>query len=125
MRQGVGAGRVEVERGVVRRAQVQDALRVLNMDLLERGASAAELSEWLWGMHWFPHLRWRPEIISLAEGLPERWRAGTFGEPQILLQFPHVGPEPEITYHVDQEPEWADGRSYARIVGVPLTSWHA
>lgn len=44
-------------------------------------------------------------------------------DPQILLQFPHVGPLPEITFHVDQEPEWAQGRRYLRIVGVPLSPW--
>jgi ectoine hydroxylase-related dioxygenase (phytanoyl-CoA dioxygenase family) len=26
-----------------------------------------------------------------------------------------------VTSHIDQEPDWADGRRYARIVGVPLT----
>jgi ectoine hydroxylase-related dioxygenase (phytanoyl-CoA dioxygenase family) len=119
------AGTLEIERGVVSEELRDDALRVLHMDLLERGASARELSDWLWGMHWFPHLRHEPEILRLADALPERWREGTFCEPQILLQFPHAGPEPEITFHVDQEPPWAEGRAYLRIVGVPLTPWRA
>lgn len=42
---------------------------------------------------------------------------------QILLQFPHVGPEPPITFHLDEEPEWAGGRRYRRIVGVALSPW--
>ena len=125
MEQVAVAGEVEVARGVVSRRRVQDALRVLHIDLLERGASASELGAWLWGTHWFPHLRERPEIIALADDLPEAWREGTPCEPQILLQFPHVGPVPEITYHHDEEPHWAQGRRYLRIVGVPLSPWHA
>jgi hypothetical protein len=61
----------------------------------------------------------------LAEGLPADWRTGERCDSQILLQFPHVGPEPEITFHVDQEPPWANGRRYLRIVGVPLSRWEA
>jgi ectoine hydroxylase-related dioxygenase (phytanoyl-CoA dioxygenase family) len=30
---------------------------------------------------------------------------------------------PEVTFHVDQEPAWADGKRYRRIVGVPLSRW--
>jgi hypothetical protein len=103
---------------------VDDALRLLHTDLLRRGASAAELGEWLWGAHWFPHLIWRDEITRLAENLPEEWRTGSMCDPQIILQFPHVGPEPQITFHVDSEPDWAEGRRYLRIVGVPLSHWH-
>lgn len=114
----------EVIRGAVPPSALDDALRVLHVDLLERGASAEELSGWLWSAHWFPHLRQRPEILALAEHLPPQWRTGTQCDPQILLQFPHVGPEPEITFHRDQEPAWAAGQSYARIVGVALSRWH-
>jgi hypothetical protein len=34
-----------------------------------------------------------------------------------------VGPEPPITFHLDEEPEWAGGRRYRRIVGVALSPW--
>jgi len=119
------SGSFEVARGVVPAERVNDALRLLHLDLLERGASAEELGGWLWGMHWFPHLRQDPAILRLADGLPEAWRTGRFCEPQILLQFPHTGPEPEIRFHLDEEPEWADGRRYVRIVGVPLSPWRA
>lgn len=117
----------EVLRGVVPRERIDDALRLLHADLLQRGASAAELGEWLWGMHWFPHLKHDPAIAALADTLPAAWRAGEMADPQILLQFPHDPgqPEPEISYHVDQEPDWAGGRRYARIVGVPLSRWSA
>jgi hypothetical protein len=114
---------MQIVRGTLPLDLVDDALRLLHVDLLERGASAAELSEWLWGAHWFPHLIWRDEITRLAEALPEEWRTGSMCDPQILLQFPHVGLEPRITFHVDDEPEWAEGRRYLRIVGVPLSRW--
>ena len=116
-------GAYALGRGVIPGQRVDDALRLLHLDLLERGALAEELSEWLWGMHWFPHLKERREILALAEALPEEWRTGRICEPQILLQFPHVGPEPEISFHVDQEPAWAGERTYLRIVGVPLSPW--
>jgi hypothetical protein len=116
-------GSFEVARGVVPRERVDDALRLLHLDLLQRGAATEELSEWLWGMHWFPHLKEREEIFSLAESLPAEWRTGRPCEPQILLQFPHVGPEPEIEFHLDQEPAWAGDSTYLRIVGVPLSPW--
>ncbi|HEX6602336.1 MAG TPA: hypothetical protein VF030_06795 [Solirubrobacterales bacterium] len=116
-------GSYEVARGVVPEEKIDDVLRLLHLDLLQRGASAEELGNWLWATHWFPHLREREEIFALAESLPEEWRQGRICEPQILLQFPHTGPEPEITFHLDQEPAWAGDRTYLRIVGVPLSSW--
>src|SRR3954453_2877473 len=111
---------VEIARGHLPRELIDDALRLLHLDLLSNGASADQLGEWLWGAHWFPHLNWAPEITGLAEALPEPWRTGTVCDPQILLQFPHKGPAPEITFHVDEEPGWAGGRRYARTVGIPL-----
>lgn len=113
----------EVARGAMPLDLVDDALRLLHLDLLTRGASAEELGSWLWGAHWFPHLNYHETITALAEALPAAWRTGERCDPQILLQFPHAGPEPEITFHVDQEPEWAAGRRYERIVGVPLSAW--
>jgi hypothetical protein len=114
---------MQILRGRVPAQLIEDALRLLHLDLLERGASAAELGGWLWGTHWFPHLNWRDEITRLARALPEDWQTGSMCDPQILLQFPHVGPDPEITFHTDSEPEWANGRRYMRIVGVPLSPW--
>lgn len=118
-------GSVEVARGVIPQERIDDALRLLHLDLLERGASAEELGGWLWGMHWFPHLKEREEIFALAESLPAEWLVGEIADPQILLQFPHVGPEPEIEFHLDKEPEWAGERSYLRIVGIPLSPWRS
>jgi hypothetical protein len=117
------SGGFEVARGVVAQELVDDALRLLHIDLLEHGHSARALSEWLWAMHWFPHLNRRDEILALAQALPARWRSGMLCDPQILLQFPHVGAEPEIVFHLDEEPPWAGGRRYVRIVGVPLSPW--
>jgi ectoine hydroxylase-related dioxygenase (phytanoyl-CoA dioxygenase family) len=114
----------EVVRGAVPRERIDAALRLLHGDMLRRGVDAKEVGEWLWAMHWFPHLRFEDEISALAEALPEPWQEGTRCEPQILLQFPHVGePEPEISFHLDQEPDWAQGRRYVRIVGIALSDW--
>jgi hypothetical protein len=112
-----------VARGIVGPELVDGALRLLHLDLLERGATAETLADWLWSAHWFPHLNQHPAVVALAEALPPEWRTGTLCDPQILLQFPHVGPEPDITFHVDQEPHWAHARHYLRIVGVPLSRW--
>jgi hypothetical protein len=122
-RSAPATARHDIARAVIAPALVDDALRLLHLDLLENGPSAATLGAWLWGAHWFPHLNYAPAILALADALPPAWRTGTMTDPQILLQFPHVGPEPEITFHVDREPDWAQGRGYARIVGVPLSPW--
>jgi len=116
-------GAVRVVHGCVPANLIDDALRLLHVDLLENGVSAEQLDEWLWGAHWFGHLNHREEVVRLAQALPPEWQEGTRCDPQILLQFPHVGPEPEITFHVDEEPSWAQSRRYARIVGVPLSPW--
>ena len=114
----------EVARGAVPRARVDAALRLLHADMLVRGIDADELGGWLWAMHWFPHLRFRDEISALAEALPAPWQEGMRCEPQILLQFPHVGEEePPVSFHLDQEPDWAGSRRYLRIVGVALSDW--
>lgn len=118
----LGAG-IEVRRGQVPEELIDAALRLLHLDLITRGASAEELGRWLWSVHWFPHLREDPRITALAQALPEAWRSGQICEPQILLQFPHCGPEPEIIFHRDREPAWAQGRRYARIVGIALSRW--
>jgi hypothetical protein len=118
-----GRPRFDVRRDVLDTSLIDDALRLLHLDLLERGASAEELGAWLWGTHWFPHLNHAPEIVALADALPADWQTGERCDPQILLQFPHSGPVPEITFHVDQEPAWAGDKRYRRIVGVPLSTW--
>ena len=116
---------LEIARGVIPAGRVEDALRALHLDILARGASAAELGEWLWGAHWFPHLKADAAILALERALAPEWRTGELCDPQILLQFPHSGPEPEVSFHLDQEPAWAEGRRYRRIVGIPLSSWRA
>jgi hypothetical protein len=112
-----------VRRHVIDPSLIDDALRILHLDLLSRGASTEQLTDWLWGAHWFPHLNYEPPILALADALPEEWRTGERCDPQILLQFPHVGPVPEVTFHLDEEPAWASGKRYRRIVGVPLSRW--
>jgi hypothetical protein len=114
----------EVARGVIPQELVDGALRLVHRDLLEQGHPAERLGEWLWAMHWFPHLVYSDEITALARALPPELSTGEICDPQILLQFPHTGGEPpEISFHTDQEPGWAQERRYARIVGVPLSPW--
>ena len=110
-----------VLRNLVPPDAVQAALRHLHLDLVRRGAPADELGRWLWSAHWFPHLNWDPPIAGLAEWLPPELRDGQQCDPQIVLQPPDDCEEQELVPHVDQEPEWAAGRSFLRIVGVALT----
>jgi hypothetical protein len=123
MEQRIGSGALRTRRRAVPVDAVDDVLRLLHLDLLGKGASARVLGDWLWGTHWFPHLRYTNEIMALAEALPASWRTGRMCDPQIVLQFPHVGPEPDITFHIDQEPEWAGASRYVRIVGIALSPW--
>ncbi|MFL5860955.1 MAG: hypothetical protein ACJ780_09280 [Solirubrobacteraceae bacterium] len=116
-------GTYEIRHQVIEQRLIDDALRILHLDLLSRGATAEQLGEWLWGAHWFPHLNYAPEILALGDALPGDWRTGERCDPQILLQFPHVGPVPLVTFHLDEEPAWAAGKRYRRIVGVPLSRW--
>jgi Phytanoyl-CoA dioxygenase (PhyH) len=111
----------EVLREVVPERARESALRHIHRDIVERGLPQEWLGEWLWNAHWFPHLRWDAEVVSLLEHLPERLRDGELCDPQILLQMPDSGDEAALESHVDQEPEWAHGRRYRRIVGVALS----
>jgi hypothetical protein len=113
----------EIRPAVVDRERVDAVLRTLNLDMLRHGWDAPTLSDWLWSAHWFPHLKWGPAVVALADALPDEWCTGERCDPQIVLQFPHSGPLPAITTHVDQSPTWAHGRRYRRVVGVPLTRW--
>jgi hypothetical protein len=111
----------EVLREAVPRTAVERALRHVHLDLLRNGAPAETLGRWLWSAHWFPHLKWDPEIVGLVEHLPAELREGELCDPQILLHPPDEGDDVELTSHVDREPEWANGRPYLRIVGVALS----
>jgi hypothetical protein len=111
----------EVLRGVVPEDARESALRHIHRDIVRHGLPQEWLGAWLWNSHWFPHLKWDPEIVALLEHLPERLREGELCDPQILLQMPDEGDETDITSHVDREPDWAGGRPYRRIVGVALS----
>jgi hypothetical protein len=116
----VGRG-FEVLRAAVSRKHVERALRHLHLDLVRNGASADTIGSWLWAAHWFPHLRWDPEIVALLEPLPAALREGELCDPQILLHPPDSAEQVELEPHLDREPDWANGRRYARIVGVALS----
>jgi hypothetical protein len=108
-------------RGLVPRARVEAALRHLHLDVVQRGLPAQEVGRWLWSAHWFPHLKWDRPVAGLVDTLPPELRDGELCDPQIVVQPPDESLDVELTSHVDQEPEWAQGRPYRRIVGIALT----
>jgi len=101
-----------------------DVLRLIHLDVVRNGLPAEWVGQWIWSAHWFPHLKWEPEIRALAEQLPPELRAGELCDPQILLQPPDDCDEQPLVSHTDEEPEWASGRRYVRIVGVALSPAH-
>jgi hypothetical protein len=111
----------DVMRGAVPPHAVDDVLRHLHLDLVRNGAPAETIGRWLWSAHWFPHLKWDAVVLSLLEHLPESLREGELCDPQILLQPPDDCEDVRLAPHVDEEPEWANGRRYVRIIGVALT----
>jgi Phytanoyl-CoA dioxygenase (PhyH) len=111
----------DVLRGAVPRDAVERTLRHLHLELVRNGIDAETLGRWLWAAHWFPHLKWDEEVVSLLEHLPPELRGGELCDPQILLQPPDDSDEHALVPHVDTEPDWADGRRYERILGVALT----
>jgi len=111
-----------VLRGAVPADAVEAALRHVHVDLVTRGLSAETIGTWLWSAHWFPHLKWDPPIAGLVDHLPAKLRDGELCDPQIVLQPPDTCDDQPLVSHVDQEPEWADGRPYRRILGVALTA---
>ena len=115
----------DVLRGLVPRGAVERALRLVHLEIVRNGLPVETISEWLWSAHWFPELKWHPAITQLADHLPPELRDGQLCDPQILLHPPDDCEEQPLTSHVDQEPPWAEGRRYLRIVGVPLTRAHA
>jgi hypothetical protein len=111
----------EVLRDQVPQEALDRTLRLLHRDVVANGLPQEWLSRWLWDAHWFPHLKWHPEVLQLLEHLPEDLREGELCDPQIVLQMPDDEVTAELVPHVDREPDWANGRSYLRIVGFALT----
>lgn len=116
-----GARGYEVLRAAVPSPAVELVLRHIHLDLVRHGAPAETIGRWLWAAHWFPHLKWDAEIVALLDHLPPEVREGELCDPQIVLQPPDEGEDVALTPHVDQEPEWANGRPYRRIVGIALS----
>jgi hypothetical protein len=114
-----GAG-WEILRSQIPPSAVDGALRRIHVDVLCNGMPSERMGPWIRSMHWFPHLKWEPEITVLAEHLPETVRAGEMCDPQIVLQLPDIDDEVELVSHVDRAPEWAGTRGYSCIAGVAL-----
>ena len=107
--------------GTVPSDAIEGALRHIHLDIVRRGLPPDTLGPWLWSAHWFPHLKWDAPIAGLVEYLPAELREGELCDPQIVLQPPDDCDDQPLVSHVDQEPDWAWGRPYRRIVGVALT----
>ena len=114
-----------VLRDAVPAAAREDALRLLHLDFVRNGLPAERVGEWIWSAHWFPHLKWAPPVVALFTHLPAELRDGELCDPQILLQPPDDSEDQPLVSHVDEEPEWAAGRRYLRIVGIALSRGHA
>ena len=111
----------EILPGVVPEEARDRVLRHIHRDIAARGLPQEWLSEWLWNAHWFPHLRWDEEVRALLEHLPDELKEGELCDPQIVGQMPDDDAEVDLHPHVDQLPDWANGRPYRRILGVALT----
>jgi hypothetical protein len=111
---------VDVIRGGVPAMAVDAALRHIHRDIVRRGMTEEQISEWIWSAHWFPHLKWDEEILALLEHVPGELRDGELCDPQIVLHMPD-GDEYPLEPHVDRAPEWANERGYRRIVGIALS----
>lgn len=102
---------------------IRNVLKTIHRDLFKDGISAREIYWFKKEACWFPALRDHADINALRESLPEWAKEGVPCEPQILISPPTdaVG---EPWSHIDQEPPWANGRTYKAIVGVPLTPFN-
>lgn len=101
-------------------SHAEAVMRMLLLDIADYGISAREIEWWREAACWFPHRRDSVEVENLRDCLPDELRSGVCCEPQILWHLPERY-EGELWPHVDQEPPWAEGRKYIRIVGVALT----
>jgi hypothetical protein len=117
---GAATAGLRVIRGGVPATALDGALRHIHRDMVTRGVTEQQIADWIWSAHWFPHLKWDEEIVSLVEHLPDELRDGELCDPQIVLHMPDADEYP-LESHIDQAPEWANGRGYLRIVGVALS----
>jgi hypothetical protein len=110
---------------VLRRAVPDDAvdlaLRRVHLEIARAGLTLDQIAEYHEVKVWFPHLRWEPEIVAVAEHLPPALRRGTLCDPQILLHLPDEAAEWPLEPHLDATPPWAHGRPYRMILGVALS----
>jgi hypothetical protein len=109
-----------VYKGVIPESVIHDALRVINKNLFTRGMLPDEVWNYTKNSNWFPWLNYKDEILAIEKAFPSDLRSGQLCDPQILLHVPDTE-HYVITTHKDKPPEWAEGRNYERIVGVPLT----
>ena len=109
-------------RNIIPKDAIDAATRLIYKDLFDYGISSREIVWWRDNACWFPHLRCDFKIMELSDFLPVIYHNNAeLCDPQILLAPPANQQSYELTSHIDQPPEWAEGRQYKTIVGVPLT----
>lgn len=120
---------IDARRQLIPRYAIDRALRALHQDILTNGVTANQVKAWRDDHHWFPHLGNHPAVTALTDHLPPEWQEGTPAEgAQIVLQFPSdEDPDQarafEQAFHVDTLPHWPAGKTWHRIVAIPLTRW--
>jgi hypothetical protein len=110
---------VTIYRGVIPHELAKDALRRLQLDVVQHGLKPKELAEWATTTA-FPHLRWEPEVIELRDYMQAAVMDGyvEWCEPQIIYRFPDAATVWPIRFHID---EAIDGEQFGGIYAVPLT----
>lgn len=117
-----GAGFTVVRR-LVPHDVVDEALRLLNLEIVRRGLTPEEISRCSHST-FFPHLRWEREVMDLrtcVERLVAPRPGEEWADAQLLLRFPDEAQEWPLTPHVDGPPPWGSDRGYRAIVGVALS----
>jgi hypothetical protein len=117
---GDGGAGWAILRNQVPTQAIDAALRRIHLDVLCNGLPSETMGLWIRSLHWFPHLKWEPEITALADHLPDFVGECEMCDPQILLQLPDIDEEVELVSHVDRAPDWAGTRDYECIAGVAL-----
>lgn len=112
----------EILRGLGIAHYAEAVLREMYLDFAKHGLSHREINCWNKDACWFPDLREHETVTALRDALPAELKTGVPCEPQLLWHLPSVF-SGEPWPHIDQEPPWANGRKYIRIVGVALSDW--
>jgi hypothetical protein len=111
-----------VFRAVVPDDVVDRARRLLNIEIVQRGLTADEISGGAYSAL-SPQLRSEPAVMDVRgciESVIQPRHDETWADAQISLRFPDLAEDRPLTPHVDALPARAADRSHRAIVGVAL-----